>query len=74
VEIGSADGGPGNADEHIHGADVGNRNIEEFESLFGPVFDQCAHVCAPWAMLCQVRLQSPSLKISVSSILNPDEP
>ena len=73
VEVCSADCGPGNSDENVHGPDFRDRDIEKFKACSGTVLDQCAHTFASWAMPGSERLQSPSPKISISRELNPDD-
>ena len=73
MEVRSADGGPGNPDENVHGADVRDRDVEELKARSRTVLDQCAHTFASWAMPGPIRLQSPSPKISISRELNPDD-
>lgn len=43
VEVGSADGGFRDANQHVHRSDLGLRDIEQIEAGFGPGFDEGSH-------------------------------
>jgi hypothetical protein len=43
VEVGSTDCGLGNPNEDIHGADLGHRDVEEFQAGFGAGFYEGTH-------------------------------
>ena len=47
MEVRSTDRGLGNSDQNVHGADLGDGDVEKFKARFGPALDEGTHASGP---------------------------